>query len=70
MAEYPGVVVVAGSDRIDTSVNQLIGLGIGDARTLAAALPRTLALRFAAVPPATTPSSVTSPATRASRRSW
>jgi len=51
VAEYPGVVVVAGSDRIDTSVNQLIGLGIGDAAELwRLRCPRTLALRFAAVP--------------------
>jgi hypothetical protein len=51
MAQYPGVVVVAGSDRIDTSVNQLIGLGIGDGAELwRLRCPRTLALRFAAVP--------------------
>jgi len=51
VAEYPGVVVVAGSDRIDTSANQLIGLGIADAAELwRLRCPRTLALRFAAVP--------------------
>ena len=51
VAEYPGVVVVAGSDRIDTSANQLIGLGIGDSAELwRLRCPRTLAMRFAVVP--------------------
>ena len=51
VAEYPGVIVVAGSDRIDTSANQLIGLGIGDAAELwRLRCPKTLAVRFAVVP--------------------
>ena len=51
VAEYSGVVVVAGSDRIDTSANQLIGLSSSDSAELwRLRCPRSLDMRFARVP--------------------
>ena len=64
-AQYGDVLVVATTDRIDTSANQLVGLGFGD-------LAELWRLRCADgspsgspwCRPATTPTSVTSPSTR------
>jgi len=50
VAQYGGMIVVAGSDRIDTTANQLIGLNIEDAAELWRLRCRTLGVRFAGVP--------------------